>query len=174
MMLLVPADPLRPRRPDEHFRAEAAAAREAGLDVAVVDHDALTRPDRAEQAVALVPASGEAVYRGWMLRSEQYAAFTEALARRGVTLRTSAEQYRRAHELPGWHAASAALTPASVWTKGVMRADFDRARVELGTGPAVLRLHQVDEALLARGGVHPRPCRWRDSLEGGKPPAAPA
>ncbi|MFG3558325.1 ATP-grasp domain-containing protein [Micromonospora sp. NPDC047557] len=139
VMLLVPADPLRPRRPDEHFRAEAVAAREAGLDVAVVDHDALTRPDRAEHAVALVPADGEAVYRGWMLRSEQYAAFTEALARRGVTLRTSAEQYRRAHELPGWYAALAALTPASVWTRGASRADFDRARVELGTGPAVLR-----------------------------------
>lgn len=139
VMLLVPADPLRPRRLDEHFRAEAVAAREAGLDVAVVDHDALTRPDRAEQAVALVPADGEAVYRGWMLRSEQYAAFAEALARRGVTLRTSAEQYRRAHELPGWYAALAALTPASVWTRGVKRADFDRARVKLGTGPAVLR-----------------------------------
>ncbi|WP_327011973.1 hypothetical protein OHA72_49170 [Dactylosporangium sp. NBC_01737] len=34
MMLLVPADPLRPRRPDEHFAAEADAARAAGLGVA--------------------------------------------------------------------------------------------------------------------------------------------
>ncbi|MFB9849792.1 hypothetical protein ACFFMR_05290 [Micromonospora andamanensis] len=108
MMLLVPADPLRPRRPDEHFRAEAVAAGDAGLDVAVVDHDALTMPGRADQAVELVPAGGEAVYRGWMLRSEQYAAFAEALARRGVTLRTSPEQYQRAHELPGWYAALAA------------------------------------------------------------------
>ncbi|MEU8265469.1 ATP-grasp domain-containing protein [Micromonospora sp. NPDC048999] len=138
-MLLVPADPLRPRRPDEHFRAEAVAACEAGLDVAVVDHDALTRPGRVDEAVALVPAGGEAVYRGWMLRSEQYAAFAEALARRGVTLRTSPEQYRRAHELPGWYAALAALTPTSGWTRGDLRADFDRVRVELGTGPAVLR-----------------------------------
>ncbi|NLU81161.1 ATP-grasp domain-containing protein [Micromonospora sp. HNM0581] len=138
-MLLVPADPLRPRRPDEHFKTEAVAAREAGLDVAVVDHDALTRPGRVDQAVALVPAGGEAVYRGWMLRSEQYAAFAEALSRRGVTLRTSPEQYRQAHELPGWYAALAALTPPSVWTRGDLRADFDRVCIELGTGPAVLR-----------------------------------
>ncbi|MDG4798192.1 ATP-grasp domain-containing protein [Micromonospora sp. WMMD1082] len=138
-MLLVPADPLRPRRPDEHFKAEAVAAREAGLDVAVVDHDALTRPGRVDEAVALVPAGGEAVYRGWMLRSEQYAALAEALARRGVTLRTSPEQYRRAHEMPGWYGAVVALTPTSVWTRGDLRADFDRVRVELGTGPAVLR-----------------------------------
>ncbi|MDG4829055.1 hypothetical protein O7627_07010 [Solwaraspora sp. WMMD1047] len=174
-MLLVSADPLRPRRPDEHFRAEAVAAGDAGLDVAVVDHDALARPGRADQAVALVPAGGEAVYRGWMLRSEQYAAFAEALARRGVTLRTSPEQYRRAHELPGWYAALAAHTPTSMWTTGDLRADFDRVRVELGTGPAVLRdytksmKHYWHEAAFIPG-----PRRWRDGLEGGEPSAAPA
>ncbi|KXK62753.1 hypothetical protein AWW66_06835 [Micromonospora rosaria] len=45
----MPADPLRPRRPDPHFAAEAAAAHAAGLDVALVDHDALAAgrdPDR--------------------------------------------------------------------------------------------------------------------------------
>ena len=85
MIVLVPADPLRPRRPDEHFAAEADAARAAGLDVAVVDHDALTSGDGAGRAVARVPeAAGPAVYRGWMLRAGQYAAFADALAERGV------------------------------------------------------------------------------------------
>lgn len=139
MILLVPANPLRPRHPDEHFATEAQAARAAGIDVAVVDHDALTRGGDARRAVASVSGSGTAVYRGWMLRSERYAAFAELLAERGVVLRTAAEQYRRAHELPGWYAALAAVTPPSVWTTGSDRADFDRARVELGAGPAVLR-----------------------------------
>ena len=104
-----------------------------------MDHDALTGSGGAERAVARVPPDGEAVYRGWMLRGEQYAAFAEALAQRGVLLRTSAEQYRRAHELPGWYPALASVTPRSVWTRGADREDFDRARVELGGGPAVLR-----------------------------------
>ncbi|RGC65486.1 hypothetical protein C5N14_28190 [Micromonospora sp. MW-13] len=152
MILLVPADPLRPRHPDEHFAAEAQAARAAGLDVAVVDHDALARGGDVRRAVALVSGSGMAVYRGWMLRSEQYATFAELLAERGVVLRTGGEQYRRAHELPGWYAALAAVTPPSVWTTGSEQADFDRARVELGAGPAVLRdysksmKHYWDEA----------------------------
>lgn len=111
----------------------------AGLDVALVDHDALTRVDGATEAVRRVSGSGEAVYRGWMLRGEQYAAFADALRQRGVTLRTSAEQYRRAHELPGWYADLAAITPASVWTVGDDLAGFDRARRELGSGSAVLR-----------------------------------
>ena len=37
VLLLVPADPLRPRRADEHFAAEAAAASGAGHDVALID-----------------------------------------------------------------------------------------------------------------------------------------
>jgi len=42
VLLLVPSDPLRPRRPDEHFAPEYDAARDLGIDVGLVDHDALT------------------------------------------------------------------------------------------------------------------------------------
>ncbi|MFD7657041.1 ATP-grasp domain-containing protein [Actinosynnema sp. NPDC059797] len=154
MMLLVPADVLHPRRPDEHFAAEAEAARAAGLAVALVDHDALADPTGdADRAVRRVPeGGGTAAYRGWMLRADRYAAFAAALRRRGVRPWTDPEQYRRAHELPGWYPDLAAVTPPSVWTVGDDRAGFDRARGELGAGPAVLRdytksmKHHWDEA----------------------------
>jgi hypothetical protein len=153
VMILVPADVLRPRRPDEHFAAEAAAAREAGWVVALVDHDALAAGGDADAAVARVPAGEGAVYRGWMLGAGPYAAMAEALLRRGVTLRTDAGHYRRAHELPGWSAALAGWTPDTAWTTGDDRAGFDRAREGLGTGAAVLRdwtksmKHYWDEAV---------------------------
>ena len=99
-MLLVPADPLNPRRVDPHFAAQAGAAREYGVPVARIDHDALADP---AAAVAGVPASGAAVYRGWMMTATEYDGFAAALAARGVTLRTSAADYRAAHELPGWY-----------------------------------------------------------------------
>lgn len=152
MLLLVPADPLRPHRPDPHFAPEAAAARTAGVPVAVVDHDALARGD-ADAALPRRPDPGEAVYRGWMLTADRYAGFAATLAARGVTLRTSAGQYRRAHELPGWYPVLAPVTPATTWTEGDDRAAFDRARAELGGGPAVLRdycksmKHHWDEAV---------------------------
>jgi hypothetical protein len=47
MTLILPADPLRPRRADDHFAAEAAAARAAGVAVVLVDHDRLTRGEAA-------------------------------------------------------------------------------------------------------------------------------
>ncbi|MFE2757888.1 ATP-grasp domain-containing protein [Actinosynnema sp. NPDC059335] len=138
MMLLVPADPLRHTRPDPHFAPEAAAARGAGHRVALVDHDALARGE-AERAVARVPADDDVVYRGWMLRSEHYAGFADALADRGAVLRTTADQYRAAHELPGWYDDFKDLTPESVWTDGFDRDGFERARERLHAGPAVLR-----------------------------------
>jgi hypothetical protein len=138
MLVLFPSDVLRPRRVDEHFAAEADAARAAGHRVALVDHDALSR-GATDQALERVPAFATAVYRGWMLDSASYALFADGLAGRDIRLRTSAEQYRRGHELPGWYPKLAAFTPASVWTAGTDRAAFDAARAELGTGPAVLR-----------------------------------
>lgn len=141
MILIVPHDVLRPRRPDDHFAAEADAARAAGCTVALVDHDALARGDDAARATSRVPAGADAVYRGWMLSGDRYAAFADALAAGGTALRTDAARYRRAHELPGWYETFAGVTPATVWTIGTGRADFDRARDRLGTGPAVLRDH---------------------------------
>lgn len=138
MMLLVPADVLRPRRPDEHFADEARAAHDAGHEVALIDHDAVTRGD-AEAAVARVPAGSDAVYRGWMLRSGHYAGLVRALAGRGVSVRTDPGQYRRAHELPGWYADVRENTPESVWTDGDGRDGFAGACAELSGGPAVLR-----------------------------------
>jgi hypothetical protein len=140
VLLLVPADPLRPRRADEHFAAEAAAASDAGVTVALIDDDALAGPGGAERAVARVPEGGAvAVYRGWMLRAAHYGMLADALAARGVLLRTSAAQYRQAHELPGWYPALAPVTPQAAWTDGDSEPGFRRACERLGAGPAVLR-----------------------------------
>ena len=182
MILLLPSDVLRPARVDDHFAAEAAAARAAGLEVSYVDHDAMTRPGGAEQAVRRVSGSGDALYRGWMVDSARYAEFDAALRRRGVTLRTGEAHYRKAHELPGWYEALAAVTPLSAWTTGHDRAAFDRACAELGSGPAVVRdhtksmKHHWDEAMFIpdiadRDGAWAVARRFRelrgDDLQGG-------
>ncbi|HEY0694625.1 MAG TPA: ATP-grasp domain-containing protein [Kribbella sp.] len=148
-MLLVPGDPLNPRRDDPHFAAQAKAARELGVPVARIDHDALDRPG---EAVAKVPAGNDAVYRGWMMSAAQYDGFAEALDERRVTLRTSSEEYRLAHEVPGWYDALRPLTPESAWTDGADFDELDSVCDQLGGGPAVLRdyvksmKHYWDEA----------------------------
>ncbi|MFI7011554.1 ATP-grasp domain-containing protein [Streptomyces sp. NPDC050145] len=113
--LLLCADPLRPTASDPHFAAQAAAAREAGAAVAFLDHDALLA-GRADEAVRRVPRDlGPAWYRGWMIPAAAYAALATALAGRGTRLLTTPAMYRTAHELPGWYAAFAGLTPSSAY-----------------------------------------------------------
>lgn len=138
MLLLLPADPLAPRRPDPHWAPEEAAAQAAGHPVALLDHDAL-EAGRVAEAVRRVPAAAAVVYRGWMVTATQYAALEQALASRGAVLRTTAQAYRRAHELPGWYDALRAFTPLSTWTVGDDLTAFDRCCAQLSAGPAVLR-----------------------------------
>ena len=137
-MLLVPSDPLDERRPDDYFRPEFLAGRALGLSVGLVDHDALSGGD-AKRAVRRVSDSGEALYRGWMIRSEQYEALQEALADKAVTLRTKADQYRRAHELPGWYEGFRPFTAQSVWTTGPGVDGLSELLGQLPVGPAVVK-----------------------------------
>ncbi|MDX3097932.1 ATP-grasp domain-containing protein [Streptomyces sp. ME01-24h] len=152
------ADALRPSRVDAHFAAEAEAVRALGHDVALVDHDALLAGDAAAATSRVPSGAGPAWYRGWMMSAQRYAALSAALSERRVLLGTSPDQYRRAHELPGWYGAFAAQTPRSTWLPldpagpppGAPA--LAAATAPLGEGPAVVkdyvksRKHEWDEA----------------------------
>src|SRR5690606_24912805 len=122
---------------------------------ALVDHDALRRGD-VEEAVRAVPRDlGPVWYRGWMLSSADYAAMAGALKRRGALLLTHPDDYRRAHELPGWHDTFAGLTPQSVWrplSPGEDPGDLAELVRPLREGPGIVkdyvksRKHEWDEA----------------------------
>lgn len=112
---LFPGDPLRPRRVDGFFADEHAAALKAGAEAFLVDHDALVRGDLREAVRGLPRGLGPVRYRGWMVPAARYAEFARVLAERGCRPAVSAEDYRRAHELPGWYALFEAVTPRSVW-----------------------------------------------------------
>ncbi|AJT62260.1 hypothetical protein T261_0571 [Streptomyces lydicus] len=156
-LFLLPGDPLRPRRPDPHFAAEAAAARSAGASAAVLDHEALSAGD-AGAAVSRVPRGAGAVwYRGWMLPAGRYAELAAALAARGCRLLTSPAAYRTAHELPGWYDTFRALTPRSALLpcapgRAPERAALARLAGPFGDRPVVVkdwvksRKHEWEEA----------------------------
>ncbi|MCX5379983.1 ATP-grasp domain-containing protein [Streptomyces sp. NBC_00091] len=138
------SDPLNERRADAHFAAEARQLRAAGGSVALIDHDALLAGD-AERAVARVPAGAGALwYRGWMIPAERYADLDAALRGRGARTAVSPEDYRLAHELPGWYETFAALTPASRWLPVAARERPDADRLAalaaaLPAGPGIVK-----------------------------------
>ena len=140
-MLLVPADPLHPQRPDEYFAPDADAAKGLGVEVFVIDHDALSHEDGAATAVRRVKGTGEAIYRGWMIRPAAYGLLEGELRRQDVRLRTSAAAYRTAHELPGWYDTFKPLTPMTVVVSGPGTNGLAEALSQLPDGAAIVKDH---------------------------------
>jgi hypothetical protein len=114
-LLLLPCEPFNPREVEPDFEPERHAARAAGLDIALIDH-ARVLEGAASAAVARTPeGTGTAIYRGWMLRPNQYEALYAALLLRGIALINTPEQYRTCHYLPESYPWIEGRTPRSVW-----------------------------------------------------------
>ncbi len=132
--------PLERRSPDPDWADEARAAREAGFEVELVDHDRLVAGEdpRVDRRTGRTPA----VYRGWMLRAEAYARLDERLGERGVDLVHDGTAYRTAHHLPEWYRYLRGRTPRSVWLPWDGALDPDGVRhalADLGSGAAVVK-----------------------------------
>jgi hypothetical protein len=111
-MVIFPSDPLNERRVDPEFANEWQWLQFSGVHRALVNHDELVSSLAA--SFRMLPTDGgTAVYRGWMVTPEQYAILHGDLANHGITLLTDAEQYRSAHQLPGWVELFKDYTPAT-------------------------------------------------------------
>lgn len=93
--LLFCSDPINPRQPDTAFGAEVEAARACGIEILRVDHEALDHAHDARKAIRYIPKAGSlsAVYRGWMLRADDYRLLYDALTAAGIVLVNTPEQY---------------------------------------------------------------------------------
>lgn len=154
--LLWCADPLAGFRVDPAYAAEAAAAEALGLACDLLDFESLVDHADVARAIRRVAVQSEpvsAVYRGWMLRSQHYAALYAALRERGMTLLADPAAYRHCHELPEWYPSFADATPRSVWLAADESLDqiMDVLHV-FGSAPVILkdfvksRKHEWDSA----------------------------
>ncbi len=157
MMILFCADPLRPRQVDADFAAERDAAIEAGLQVALLDDEALRAQD-IERALRQVPEGAGAlcVYRGWMMPPARYALFHDALEARGWRPLTTPDAYRTAHWLPEAYPYMAHATAETRWiacaSDALPWAQLDEALDSFGAGALIIKdyvksqKHAWDEA----------------------------
>jgi hypothetical protein len=89
------------------FADQWAALMEAGFSASLCSDAVLdgTKPLRN------VPLGSQVVYRGWMLKGEEYAALARAIEKAGATAFTSPREYLAAHHLPNWYLLLSDLTP---------------------------------------------------------------
>lgn len=120
MKIIFPQDPTLESNPDSMFIDEVAAATHAGLGFALIDYQELTQHKNAARCVRDIPVHAElenAVYRGWMLRVEEYSALYDALLSRGIQLISGEHQYRHAQYLPEHLPIIKEKTPHTIWMK---------------------------------------------------------
>jgi len=104
---LFPQDMLKPRSPDRMFADQFDALKAAGFSTSIFSSSNL-----AEGNLRLnIPTECNVVYRGWMLKTQEYAKLLRAVEQCGSSMFTSTAEYLKAHYLPNWYPLISELTP---------------------------------------------------------------
>jgi hypothetical protein len=110
-------DSAEPSRPEEMFADQWSALTHAGFSASLCSDAVLA----GSKPLRNVPPASEVVYRGWMVKGEEYAALTRAIEQCGAKPFTSPQEYLATHHLPNWYPLVADLTPET----RVLPADAD-------------------------------------------------
>jgi len=116
---------MEPKQPEPGFEAEVKAAKEAGFEVGYVGLEAYFGDEVRLHAVP--EDCGPTLYRGWIVKPEDYQRMGEALAARGGSLLTSLEAYLHCYHLPNWYEAIGGkeVTPRSLCIRGTTFSNLD-------------------------------------------------
>ena len=145
MRVIFCEDPLRARRVDEVYQPEADAVAACGLNHSVVNYESLVNANDPAQAVKRVtseeqPALG--IYRGWMLRPNEYENLYKAMAEKGIRLINEPQAYTHCHYLPESYSVIETYTPKSVWLRTSDNVQMDEIMALLapfGSRPVVVK-----------------------------------
>ena len=102
-----PRDPNDPACPEEMFADQWAALTKVGFSASLCSDAVLagTKPLRN------IPPGRQVVYRGWMVKREEYIALARAIEQCGAAAFISPDEYLATHHLPNWHPLLSDLTP---------------------------------------------------------------
>lgn len=130
---------------DDMYQDEVDAAKAAEFPMGKINFEALIDGDFS-RAIAGVPENQNyepqtAVYRGWMMTSDTYSLFHEALfMEKNIWLITTPTQYRFAHYLPYNYKVLEDLTPKSLWLPADATIEEIMAALEVfGSKPVIVK-----------------------------------
>lgn len=127
---------------DEVYEEEMRAAKDMGFSVSLLSFDSFVQYQNAWNATAWIKGDDElAIYRGWMLPDNLYAALYSALIARGLKLINNPIQQKNGHLFPRSYPALKDMTPLSVCIP-FHELDWDTIRERLqvfGEKPLILK-----------------------------------
>ena len=104
------------------------------------------------------------VYRGWMLKEDEYAALDDALREVGHRLFTTPHAYAAAHFLPQWYPRVEGYTARSVWTDDASAAHAWELAQTLGPPPWIIKDHVKSGSVVPTGASRSRFVEAVDAL----------
>ncbi|WP_146646689.1 ATP-grasp domain-containing protein [Labilithrix luteola] len=104
---------------DDRFEIETLAAEELDIESYALPLDPIVMGD-AERAIRRLPRAANRVwlYRGWMIREEEYAALYEAISDRGEELVVDPESFAEATFAPNYLPLLGKYSAPARWTEG--------------------------------------------------------
>jgi hypothetical protein len=103
---------------DNDYAHEFASAKENGFATHLFSYEHLTKGRDAILATSSIAPSStpqKIIYRGWMLKLDQYALLYSTLLAKNYQLINSPVEYRNCHYLPDSYPFIHAYTPKTVW-----------------------------------------------------------
>jgi hypothetical protein len=125
-----------------NWREEAEAAADMDFTCHSFDKERFIDGD-VDGALEHLPYGGgrTLVYRGWIMKEDEYRALEDGVVARGYTLLTNTNQYLEAALLPNWHPRVADLTPPAAWTWDPDPEEAWEVAKSLGPPPYILKDH---------------------------------
>lgn len=167
---IMPPDGLEPRQIDELFRPQAENLRGRGYQISLVA-DSIFRNGGLLRGM---PENSTVVYRGWMVRPDEYATLAASVRDSGATLLTDSTAYALTHYLPNWYSSLVEFTAETVIIESATDLQLTLERLNWGSYflKDFVKSLKVDGGSIVRSNADSD--RWlremiyyRDEIEGG-------
>ncbi|MCI4668829.1 MAG: ATP-grasp domain-containing protein [Bacteroidia bacterium] len=115
---------LSPKEVDDMFVEEFQAAKDLSIPTSLMSFEELTRGDvnRALKRVRVSEEKITGIYRGWMLKPEQYQLLYDALLQKNIQLINDPAAYKFCHYLPENYESIKDFTPKTTFKE--LKTDF--------------------------------------------------
>jgi len=147
MKIIYPTDPLDLKKVDTEYEREYNVAQELGFELLLINYEELVYNQNPIGAITRIKPSDnieEALYRGWMVKPEDYTHLYNELKNKNIELINSPENYKLCHYLPEYYNIIQNYTPETIWFKEEQFSEssdevYNTVRKTFGSSPIIIK-----------------------------------